>query len=108
MSYDIWLEIDAGGPKPVRCGSLDVNYTYNVSPMFKEAVGETPGSWDGRRAADIAEVCGRILAAFAAEPNKFIALNPANGWGDFDGARSFIQQINDACHEAPNAIVRSC
>lgn len=108
MSWDVHLEADLGGPAPLRVGDLDANYTWNVHPMFQAAIGEEGfcNAWDGLSASVAVERCTRILAAFEAEPDRFIALNPANGWGDFDGARRFVQTIHDACAEAPHATLR--
>lgn len=106
MSYDVWLEADLGGKEPVSLRTLDANYTWNISPMITAAVGHTPSDWDGVLAAQVAEITSTILSAFNADPAKFRALNPDNGWGDFEGARAFIQKINDACRDAPAAIMR--
>lgn len=108
MSYDVHLEIDAGGAEPVSLAILNENMTWNVRPMFKAAIGEEGfcNNWDGLSAAIAADRCRRTLDAFNADPAKFRALNPANGWGDFEGAREFIQLINDACVLAPNATLR--
>lgn len=106
MGYDVSLKADLGGAEPVAVGGLDANYTYNVAPMFSAAIGETPGGWDGVSAETVANRCDMILEAFAADPEKFRAMNPANGWGSFDGARSFITTIRDECRRAPRAIVQ--
>lgn len=53
MSYDVHLEIDVGGDEPARVGSLDVNYTWNVYPMFAAAgaAPPSPNDWDGKPAS---------------------------------------------------------
>lgn len=108
MSYDVHLEADLGGEEPVNLGILDENYTWNVYPMFRLALGEEGfcNGWDGLSAAVAAMRCARTLAAFDADPDAYRALNPANGWGDFDGARRFIEAIREACVKAPNATLR--
>jgi len=107
MSYDVHLDIDAGGPEPVALAILDANMTWNLRPMFAECNnGDGPQEWDGKAAREVAEILMRTLAAFNADPAKFKAMNPANGWGDFDGARRFAMTVLDACHAAPNATVR--
>lgn len=106
MSYDVHLEADLGGSEPVRVGHLDANYTWNVCPMFVAASGCSPNDWDGKPASEVRETCCQILAAFNADPATYRAMNPANGWGNFEGARNFIQKIADACELAPRATVR--
>lgn len=106
MSYDVSLSADVGGPDLVPLSLLDINYTYNVGPMFYKAVGSGPNQWDGKPASEVSAICSRILDAFAAEPATYRAMNPSNGWGSFDGARKFIATIKDACDKAPKAILR--
>lgn len=108
MSYDVHLEADLGGPEPVTLNLLDRNYTWNVYPMFKRALGDDGfcNEWDGLPAHVAVERCNLTLAEFDAFPDTFRALNPSNGWGDFDGARAFIEAIRDACARAPNATLR--
>ena len=108
MSYDVWLEAERGGFKPVSVGGLSANMTYNVGGMFSAVIGHSITQWDGRPAAEVANACATILDAFNRNPAKFKAMEPTNGWGDFDGARAFIQMINDACVAAPKAVVRVC
>ena len=108
MSYDVWLEADLGGPEPVPVGALDANYTYNVAPMFRAAIGETPNDRDKLSAETVGNRCEMILTAFSDDAAKFVAMNPPNGWGDFEGAKRFIVTIMDECQRAPRAIFRVC
>lgn len=39
-------------------------------------------------------------------PDKFKKLNPANGWGDYDGLLAFVAAYLEACMEHPDATVR--
>lgn len=106
MSWDVHLEANLGGAHPIRVGDLDANYTYNVSPMFAAVIGTGLNELDGITAREMVAKCSAILEAFAADPGKFRAMNPENGWGDFEGAREFIRKIQDACADAPDATVR--
>lgn len=108
MSYDVYLVADVGGPEPVYLNLLDVNVTYNLTPMFIAAGGSSPRDWNDKPASEVREQCLAVLTAFNADQAKFEALNPANGWGDFNGARAFIQEVADACAKAPRATVRVC
>lgn len=35
----------------------------------------------------------------------FQALNPANGWGNYDGAIEFLRALLEACDALPDCIV---
>lgn len=103
MSYDVHLEDERGE----TVGELDANCTWNIRPMIVAASGGTgPAEWDGMVARDVALTCGNVISAFQADPAKFRAMNPANGWGSFEGCRRFIREIEDACIDYPDAILR--
>ncbi|HUS38938.1 MAG TPA: hypothetical protein VMX74_05785 [Pirellulales bacterium] len=106
MSYDVHMEALLGGTAPVALRLLDEHYTSNVSPMFVDVLGHSISEWDGIRASVVADECSAILAAFHASPGKYRSKNPTNCWGNFDGAKEFIQKIHDACTMAPDATVR--
>lgn len=100
MSYDVELEMDD------KSIVGDFNYTYNVSEMFAKAIGSSITIWDGKSAVDVSHDCEKILIFFIKYPAMFRAMNPENGWGDFEGARNFIIKIKDACDLNPGATVR--
>jgi hypothetical protein len=78
-------------------GSLNV--TYNLTPMLREA-GMFPGSHRDLIGAPCSETAGVAESARArllADPDRFKALNPPNGWGDYDGAVEFVTDLRDMC-----------
>ena len=96
MSYDVTF-----GPtieEPSR------NYTSNVSGMWADAIGENLGDLIerlGKRAGDILPALERGIAAMEADPDKYRAMNPANGWGDYDGALAYLRWMRDNCRDWP-------
>ena len=93
MSYDVWIE-NARGQDLFALGA---NYTYNVAPMFFHAVGSSPTRWDGKGAGEVAKLAIIALSAFGADPELYRAMNPPNGWGNFEGASEFLSDIYHAC-----------
>lgn len=109
MSYDVYLVADLGGPEMVSLGLLDANMTWNLRPMFAAVNdGDGPQEWDGKPASEIADLLTKTLAAFDADPARFEAMNPPNGWGNFEVAKSFTRRVLAACLSAPKAVVRVC
>ncbi len=105
MSYDVTLTVDVGGPERLDLQLLRVNYTYNCGKMLVEAAGVSlseMNGWDADRAADTLTAA---IAAMDADPTKYDAMNPANGWGNATGWRRFLEAIRDACTVAPNAFL---
>lgn len=103
MSYDVYLEIDTGADEPVEITSF--NYTTNCAPMWREAgidLRECTGAPCSEAAGPIADAVKRMEA----DPDTYKAMNPPNGWGDYDGALNFLRNIAAACTQHPKAHLR--
>jgi hypothetical protein len=108
MSYDIDLrmDIDTGGPEPVSTCFADIgNYTSNVPGMWREALGRSLGDLHGEIAGDCVDELTRAVAAMEADPAKYEAMNPANGWGDHAGALDYLRRLRDACAAHPKTVI---
>ncbi|AKU15776.1 hypothetical protein [Luteipulveratus mongoliensis] len=86
MSADVWILRDACP----HCGrgneSTDdeLNVTYNLSKMLREAGFLGWREIKGKPAREVGEHILGVLNHMATEPDKWRAMNPANGWGDYD------------------------
>lgn len=104
MGYDISLRINTGKhmTQVYDCG----NYTYNVSPMYYKAFGEggiySLSAMAGHTAAPF--IKGAITTMRENE-NEYKALNPSNGFGDYEGAITYLAKILHGCEEHPEAQV---
>jgi len=47
------------------------------------------------------------LLTLKSDPEKFIKLNPPNGWGSYDGFILFIEKLIEECNKHPNSIWRA-
>lgn len=103
MSYDVFLSIDTGGKDPAMI--FDSNYTSNVSGMWADALGYPLADLDGRLAANAIPDLRRAAWRMANEPDKYQAMNPPNGWGDYEGARNYLVEILEACMNHPKASI---
>jgi hypothetical protein len=167
MSYDFWVEVDAGGPEPMRADPCfsDVlpglstdgiagtvmkvgdgymragNYTSNVSPIWARCLtgSDHPARWwvTGHRMKMVDERwvrahpsdkdricladldgkdCEYLAPALAAAVKWGIEhlaelqeLNPDNGWGNAEGAITYLWDIQRLCEAHPAATLRfSC
>ncbi|MDQ3573656.1 MAG: hypothetical protein M3404_01845 [Actinomycetota bacterium] len=121
MSYDIWLEADLGGSERLQVTERPGNYTYNVDPMFAEALGSTDwlrtasevlskhqpalAIFRDERAGDCIGRLKEAVVAMEADPERFRAMNPSNGWGNYEGALEYLRDFLAVCEEAPDAVV---
>lgn len=103
MSYDVWLEIDTGGPEPAYL--TDWNYTSNCAPMWR-AAGADLAQFDGKAASECLPVLDAAIAEMAANPAKYRAMDPANGWGSYDGLLPDLRELADQFRSHPRATVR--
>jgi len=96
MSYNISLI------QKVTVGDVG-NYTYNVSSMYYEALGMMLSDLNGKYAYDIIPIIAKGLADMANNPDKYKAMNPANGWGNYDGALNYLGKLLNECLNHPEA-----
>lgn len=107
MSYDVYFTADVGGPETVSLDSR--NYTSNVSGMWRTALGgvDSLGELLDKRpkARDIEPRIRQAIAEMMESPGVFRAMEPPNGWGDYEGALDFLVWIADRCREMPDVTV---
>ena len=108
MSYNVYFEIDTGAGEVAEPRDGDRNYTRNVSPMWSAAIGENLGDLINRlpAARDLLPRVQRGVSAMETSPETYRAMNPDNGWGDYDGALAYLRWIADMCRTHPACTVR--
>lgn len=104
MSLDVYLE--EMRPAEVYWRSI----THNLGQMAV-AAGIYKHLWRPeelgiKTAGDLIEPLRQGLARLQADPERFEAHNPRNGWGDYEGFVEFVADYLRACAESPTATVR--
>jgi hypothetical protein len=114
MSWDFYMTIDTGGSEPAEVGD-DVNMTYNVAPMYCEAF-----NWHGKKKRQgirgiegmkgkrAVKVLQHALARMKADPPKYEAMNPSNGWGDYESAMKCLEDLIAMAKAHPKATFGIC
>lgn len=107
MSYDFSMSIDAGGTGLIPL-SYDENYTSNVGCMFRDAFSNEEGvcQLNGLTGKECHPILKKGILAMVNDQAKYKAMNPDNGWGDYEGALELLVRLNGWCLSAPNAIMR--
>lgn len=111
MSLDVYL-YDRTNPCKRECCQEPVyqaNYTHNCGPMAKEA-GLYDAVWrpdeNGiETAAQLIPILEAGIATMKADPARFEALNPSNGWGSYDTFMPWLERYLAACREYPDVKV---
>jgi hypothetical protein len=101
------------GAEPVavetRDSVFECNITHNLTKMA-DAAGIYEELWRPdeiaiTHARELIEPLTAGLERLRADPEKFKALNPPNGWGDYDGLVRFVSAYLEACRQHPDATV---
>lgn len=100
MSWDIDLVINTG-IKDKMVENVG-NYTWNVSPMYTEALGYTLSELDGEKAKSVVGELQQGYMRMLDNPQKYKKMNPPNGWGDYEGALKYLRDLIVACQENPD------
>ncbi len=107
------------------------NITYNISPMWAEALGMGDGittdhdaisrimGFDGARErpygifrfqdAPCVEAAGPLAEAVERmknHPEHYRAMNPENGWGSYEGALAYLERLATECATYPEYRIR--
>jgi hypothetical protein len=105
MSYDVWLEIDTGGPKPAEIADCG-NMTSNVAPVWRAAFCDI-SLFDGKQAKDCVKHLVRGLANLHRDPESFKDLVGGDvSWGCVQDAIEYLEKILVECRKHPLTIVR--
>lgn len=104
MSLDVHLM----ETKP--CDVYWANITHNLTKMANEA-GLYKALWRPDEigvttAKELIPLLKEGLERLEADPEKFKAFNPSNGWGSYEDLVEFVRDYLKACKESPDATVR--
>jgi hypothetical protein len=105
VSWDIWLSADVGGEEPVEIGATARNYTSNVGPMLCRAMGGSLSGLEGVLAEEATPLLEQAIIAMEVEEAEMRALNPENGWGDYDSFIGWLYELLADTRRYPKAIV---
>jgi hypothetical protein len=104
MSLDVYLtEL-----RPVEV--YEDNITHNLTGMARHAdlyhFLWCPEEMGIKTASELIGPLREGLERLKADPDRFKAFNPPNGWGHYDNLVAFVDRYLKACEAAPLATVR--
>ena len=78
---------------------------YEQQTVFDEVFRSTHPSWwkvlDGKTGPEGAAFLDSIIRGLESDPERFRAMNPENGWGDYDSFVKVLTSMRDAVPEWP-------
>jgi len=103
MSYDIYLEATEPYASSVEIG----NITYNIAPMWVVALGGAGiRRFEGAPGVEAAGPLSEGVERMRADPATYRAMNPPNGWGNYEGALEYLDRLARACALHPSHRIR--
>lgn len=107
MSYDVSIFCPT-----CRHSECDLNYTWNCAPMFYDAL-----TWANKgvelginqlnemKCSEAKPLLSLAINRMKDNPDIYKPMNPANGWGDYEGAIAFLEAILGYCEKLPDATI---
>jgi hypothetical protein len=104
MSLDIYLTV----VRPTEV--FETNITHNLSAMAAEA-GIYQHLWRPEEigiatAGQLIDPLRSAIALMEAEPERFKAHNPSNGWGSYEFFIPWLKELLVACEQNPDATIK--
>ena len=86
-----------------------INITHNLNKMAK-AAGLYEVLWRSEEngitsTSQMIPILEKGIKKLEANPEKYKALNPPNGWGNYENLVSFCRSALRWCHEYPDAVI---
>ena len=109
------------GRDPVTClvGGVEIGepsqvYHANITHNLTDMAGECgifehlwrPDELGITQAKQLIPAMEAAVAMMKKDPARFLAHNPPNGWGNYEGFLAFVEKYLDACRQWPDANVR--
>lgn len=106
MSWDISLGVEVDGHW-AEISDTWRNYTHNCNRMIRDAgLTEWPYAVDGWEASTLGERLATALDVLRSDPDRYRAMDPANGWGSYDTLVLVLDEVVELCRSYPSAQVR--
>lgn len=107
MSWGVDIIIDHQDGYTTTVEVVD-GHTYNLSPMWRRAgvFAKRSNELDGRNAGQLAPLLSAALLDAIRFAADYKALNPENGWGDYEGFIETLTRFAELAWANPTGTVR--
>ena len=104
MGWDLMAVVNVDGDERTL---ESWNYTHNCNPMIRGAgFSEWPYEVDGMDGKELSRKLDAALRSLRAEPERFRAMNPSNGWGSYDSLVPVLEEVADFAATHPSVTWR--
>ena len=106
MSYYVYLEVDTPSEGRTVVAWIG-NYTSNVKRMWNRALPpDGIAMLDGKPAGRVARALRGAVERMERNRVEYEAMNPPDGWGNYEGALDYLRSLAEACAAHPTTTIR--
>ena len=105
MSYDLRIAVKVEGAKDLFCVIAEPEYgdpTYNLGQMFRACTGWDYEQGKYYKVSDVYPLIERGIYELTYNEEKYLCLNPENGWGDTQSALKALKSLKECIDNIEN------
>lgn len=86
---------------------LEKNVTYNLADMYYKCIDKEKGfkKLDGMNCKEALLIINNAIQDMLNNADEYRKLNPANGWGSYEGLLKVLQDMRNCCESNPDGII---
>lgn len=86
----------------------DANITYNLADMYYKAIDNELGlrKLDNIKCCEAVEILSKAIEDMVNNKKEYEKMNPANGWGSYDGLLNKLREMLEVCEKNPDGYFR--
>lgn len=102
MSWDVWIHCNG-----IKFEDAYWNYTHNCNAMMRDAGYDWVYHLDMQQVNETLPQFQAMIETLKANPEKYRAMNPPNGWGNYDELVDILEKMmirsKEIADRVPNA-----
>lgn len=85
----------------------EANITYNLAPMYYKCIDKEKGlkKIDNMSCKEALPIINNAITNMLNYADEYRKLNPANGWGSYEGLLAKLQELRNCCETNPDGII---
>lgn len=102
MGYGIYLSCPTCG----ECAEMG-DISRNLGFMYFDVLEAGIRGLDNMKASDAIPQLETAIQKLEADPEKYRAMNPSNGWGSYEGLIEVLKRLLENCREKPTFVIHT-
>jgi len=99
------MSLDIGIKAKREVEIFDSNITYNLGKMYYKCIDGGFKALDGMVCEKAIPILNKAIEDMVVNKEEYEKLNPANGWGTYDGLLKELKRMRDCCENNLDGII---